>query len=95
MKPEASHDRLGLAHWMRQVMVECEHARRDFSADSVHDLRVALRRCRSLAAVIERVDPYSGSALSAGGPGGLRDPGICGGKGSRAEAGGGNGTGAI
>ena len=41
-------------------MVECEHARRDFSADSVHDLRVALRRCRSLAAVIERVDPYSG-----------------------------------
>ena len=48
------------ATWMRQVMVECEHARRDFSADSVHDLRVALRRCRSLAAVIERVDPYSG-----------------------------------
>ena len=60
MKPEPSHDRLGLAHWMRQVMVECEQARRDFSADSVHDLRVALRRCRSLAAVIERVDPYSG-----------------------------------
>jgi CHAD domain-containing protein len=59
MKTEANHDRLGLSHWMRQVVLECEHARSDFSADSVHDLRVALRRCRSLAAVIERVDPYS------------------------------------
>jgi len=60
MKTDENHDRLGLAHWMRQVVVECEHARSDFSADNVHDLRVALRRCRSLAAVIERVDPYSG-----------------------------------
>ena len=44
---------------MRQVVVEYGHVRNDFSSHSVHDLRVALRRSRSLAAVIERVDPYS------------------------------------
>jgi CHAD domain-containing protein len=43
---------------MWQAVIECEHARLDFSPDSVHDLRVALRRCRSLAAVMQGVDPY-------------------------------------
>ena len=58
MKSETKQDPLGLAHWMRQVVIECERARLDFSTDSVHDLRVALRRCRSLAAVAQSVDPH-------------------------------------
>ena len=56
-KIEGNQDQLGLAHWMRQALIECEHARVDFSAGKVHDLRVALRRCRSLAAVVQNVDP--------------------------------------
>jgi len=39
----------GLRYWMLQVLEECEHVSGDFGADPVHDLRVALRRCRSLA----------------------------------------------
>jgi CHAD domain-containing protein len=58
LKSENKSDQLGLGHWMRQAVVECANARRDFSADSVHDLRVALRRCRSLAAVVQSVDPH-------------------------------------
>jgi exopolyphosphatase/guanosine-5'-triphosphate,3'-diphosphate pyrophosphatase len=56
-KNEINHDQLGLAHWMHQVVVECERAQSDFSAASVHDLRVALRRCRSLGGVMQCVDP--------------------------------------
>jgi CHAD domain-containing protein len=59
VKRETKQDPLGLDHWMRQVVIECEHASLDFSADSVHDLRVALRRCRSLAAVAQSIDPHS------------------------------------
>ncbi|HEX4485133.1 MAG TPA: CHAD domain-containing protein, partial [Terriglobales bacterium] len=58
MKNEIKQDKLGLAHWMQQVVVECQRASLDFSADSVHDLRVALRRVRSLAAVLQCVDPH-------------------------------------
>jgi exopolyphosphatase/guanosine-5'-triphosphate,3'-diphosphate pyrophosphatase len=39
----------GLRYWMLQVLVECKNVSADFSPDSVHDLRVSLRRCRSLA----------------------------------------------
>jgi len=58
VKTETNQDKLGFAHWMRQVVVECQRASLDFSADSVHDLRVALRRCRSLATVLQCVDPH-------------------------------------
>src|ERR1700727_1607576 len=34
-----------------------KHARRSLSTESVHDLRVALRRCRSLAEGFAEVDP--------------------------------------
>jgi CHAD domain-containing protein/HD superfamily phosphodiesterase len=34
---------------MLQVLEECNNVSADFSPDSVHDLRVSLRRCRSLA----------------------------------------------
>src|SRR5213080_1445464 len=39
----------GLRYWMNQVVAECDKVAADFNSDSVHDLRVALRRCRSMA----------------------------------------------
>jgi CHAD domain-containing protein len=42
---------------MLQVLQECEHVATDFSADPVHDLRVSLRRCRSLADGMIAMDP--------------------------------------
>ena len=42
---------------MERVVKELEGVRTAPEADAVHDLRVALRRCRSLAAVMEEVDP--------------------------------------
>jgi CHAD domain-containing protein/HD superfamily phosphodiesterase len=47
----------GLRYWMQRVLEECDHAGADFSADPVHDLRVALRRCRSLADGMIAMDP--------------------------------------
>jgi CHAD domain-containing protein len=45
-----------LSFWMDQVLRELENLRSSPSADAVHDLRVAIRRCRSVAAVMEEVD---------------------------------------
>jgi len=42
---------------MQRVLDECDHAGADFSADPVHDLRVALRRCRSMADGMMAMDP--------------------------------------
>jgi CHAD domain-containing protein len=42
---------------MQRVVAEIERARDGLAADPVHDLRVALRRCRSLAEGIRAVDP--------------------------------------
>jgi CHAD domain-containing protein len=47
----------GLRYWMERVLEECEHVSTDFSADPVHDLRVALRRCRSMADGMIALDP--------------------------------------
>lgn len=47
----------GLAFWMQRVLEECDRAAVDFAADPVHDLRVALRRCRSLADGLIAMDP--------------------------------------
>ena len=47
----------GLAHWMRRVLKECDKAIPDLAPDPVHDLRVALRRCRSLADGLRVIDP--------------------------------------
>jgi CHAD domain-containing protein len=55
MKPAAKTT--GLRYWMESVLDECEHVAADFSADPVHDLRVALRRCRSLADGLIAIDP--------------------------------------
>jgi CHAD domain-containing protein len=42
---------------MARVLEECEHVAADFSADPVHDLRVSLRRCRSMADGMIAMDP--------------------------------------
>ena len=55
-KPSESRQ-FGLAHWMTQVLEECDRAQADFAKDPVHDLRVALRRCRSMADGLRAVDP--------------------------------------
>jgi len=42
---------------MERVLEECDNAAADFQPDPVHDLRVALRRCRSLADGMIALDP--------------------------------------
>src|SRR5258706_6417181 len=47
----------GLRYWMLRVREECETVAADFPPDPVHDLRVALRRCRSMADGLMAIDP--------------------------------------
>jgi CHAD domain-containing protein len=53
--PQVEHR--GLAYWMERVLKELEKVKSAPDADPVHDLRVAIRRCRSVAAVMQEVDP--------------------------------------
>ena len=46
-----------LSFWMDQVLKELENVRTSPDMDAVHDLRVAIRRCRSVAAAMEEIDP--------------------------------------
>ena len=57
--PKPPKPKLGLRAWMERVLEECDRADRNFDADAVHDLRVALRRCRSLADGLIALDPDS------------------------------------
>lgn len=41
---------------MKRVLKEAALARKDFDEDAVHDLRTALRRCRSIAVAMQQVD---------------------------------------
>jgi CHAD domain-containing protein len=50
-------DHRGLSFWMDRVLAELKNVRSSPDADAVHDLRVAIRRCRSVAVVMEEVDP--------------------------------------
>jgi CHAD domain-containing protein len=54
----AEMKQVGLDFWMGCVMQEFVHARRDFAPDQVHDLRVALRRCRFIADGFRSFDPH-------------------------------------
>ena len=59
-----SHDavakRIGLTVWMERVLLKAEEARQGWSANAVHDLRVALRRCRTMAEALGEVNPGPG-----------------------------------
>jgi CHAD domain-containing protein len=50
-------DHRGLTYWMSRVLEELGTLHTSPDPDTVHDLRVAIRRCRSLAAAIQEVDP--------------------------------------
>jgi len=56
MATSSTLEKIGLAHWMERVLAMCAEAERNFSTDSVHDLRTALRRSRSLAEGIRFFD---------------------------------------
>lgn len=49
----------GFSYWMERVLKELEKVRTAPDPDSVHDLRVAIRRCRSVAAAMEEVDTFT------------------------------------
>jgi len=49
----------GLAYWMNRVLEELRRLHTSPDPDTVHDLRVAIRRCRTLAVAMEEVDPDS------------------------------------
>lgn len=56
-KPPQQSRPVGFAHWMERVLEECHRASEDLAPDPVHDLRVALRRCRSMADGLMAIDP--------------------------------------
>ena len=56
-KPVSVRKKSGLAFWMQRVLDECDRASVAFAPDPVHDLRVAIRRCRSIADGMAAVDP--------------------------------------
>jgi CHAD domain-containing protein len=57
--PGAPTEHRGLTFWMDRVLKELEYVQKAPEADAVHDLRVAIRRCRSVGAVMQEVDPDS------------------------------------
>ena len=56
MAEETKQER-GLQYWMERVIEEAGKAGAGFEADPVHDLRVAIRRCRSMADGFRMLDP--------------------------------------
>src|SRR5208282_1939330 len=53
----AKPEHRGLSHWMNRVLEELADFHDAPDPETVHDLRVVIRRCRSLAAVMAEVDP--------------------------------------
>jgi CHAD domain-containing protein len=55
--PGSKPEHRGLKYWMERVLKELDKVQAAPDPDAVHDLRVAIRRCRAVAAVMEEVDP--------------------------------------
>lgn len=55
----AEQSKFSLDYWMKQVLKEADKAAQELAPDPVHDLRVALRRCRSMAEGMHAIDPHS------------------------------------
>ena len=51
---------IGLEAWMDRVLETADAVQRTWDADAVHDLRVALRRCRTMAEALSEVNPGAG-----------------------------------
>lgn len=58
----ASHSakNIGLEVWMERVLERAAQVRDGWDIDAVHDLRVALRRCRTIADALNEVNPGPG-----------------------------------
>ncbi len=56
-RSNTNDNKAGLAYWAQRVLEECDKASHEFAADPVHDLRVAIRRCRSMADGFLSIDP--------------------------------------
>ena len=54
---DAAAEKTGIGFWMERVASECDRVTFDLAPDAVHDLRVALRRCRSIAEGFRSFDP--------------------------------------
>jgi phosphohistidine phosphatase len=48
---------MGLETWMRRVLERADKVAEHWQADDIHDLRVALRRCRAMAEALSQVNP--------------------------------------
>jgi CHAD domain-containing protein len=51
---------IGLELWMNRVLEGADSVQRTWDADAVHDLRVAIRRCRTMADALSEVNPGPG-----------------------------------
>jgi len=60
MTGEIPSSRAGLKYWAHRVLVERDKVGSHFDPGAVHDLRVALRRCRSIADGFVLIDPDPG-----------------------------------
>ena len=60
LSPANSPRNSGLEVWMDRVVERAEQVRGGWDADGVHDLRVALRRCRTIAEASSEVNPGAG-----------------------------------
>lgn len=58
--PESAAKQIGLEVWMERSLELADRARQGWDADNVHDLRVALRRCRTMADALAEVVPDAG-----------------------------------
>jgi CHAD domain-containing protein len=60
LAPVISKKRAGLDVWMERVLEKAAKIEPEWDADEVHDLRVALRRCRTMAEALSEVSATSG-----------------------------------
>ncbi|MGH9572144.1 MAG: CHAD domain-containing protein [Candidatus Acidiferrales bacterium] len=58
--PIAPNGGVGIAIWMGRVLARANRAAENWDSESVHDLRVALRRCRAMAGALNEVSPDPG-----------------------------------
>lgn len=57
LPPSIPVKRTGLEVWMNRVLEMADQGGDKWDSDSVHDLRVALRRCRTMADALSEVNP--------------------------------------
>src|SRR5271169_4042023 len=57
---ESPSTRIGLDVWMNRVLELAEEVQNGWKSREVHDLRVALRRCRTMAEALSEVNPDHG-----------------------------------